>query len=109
MAEPGCDTRLRTSVVGGLNHRDLLQQAVGFGEGPNASFPVFEPLFQHPGRFVSEPDITSSGRSYEYLNALKDILIYYGVSDCDMEKGMVRCDVNVSVRPVGTTPLGAKD
>jgi aspartyl-tRNA(Asn)/glutamyl-tRNA(Gln) amidotransferase subunit B len=57
---------------------------------------------------VSEPDITSADMAYEYLNALKDILIYGGVSDCDMEKGMVRCDVNVSVRPVGTTELGAK-
>jgi len=46
--------------------------------------------------------------AYEYLNALKDVLIYGGVSDCDMEKGMVRCDVNVSVRPVGTQMLGAK-
>ena len=50
---------------------------------------------------VSEPDLTSADMAYEYLNALKDILIYGGVSDCDMEKGMVRCDVNVSVRPVG--------
>jgi len=57
---------------------------------------------------VSEPDITSADMAYEYLNALKDILLYGGVSDCDMEKGMVRCDVNVSVRPVGTTELGAK-
>jgi aspartyl-tRNA(Asn)/glutamyl-tRNA(Gln) amidotransferase subunit B len=57
---------------------------------------------------VSEPDLTSADMAYEYLNALKDILIYGGVSDCDMEKGMVRCDVNVSVRPVGTTQLGAK-
>jgi aspartyl-tRNA(Asn)/glutamyl-tRNA(Gln) amidotransferase subunit B len=57
---------------------------------------------------VSEPDITSADMAYEYLNALKDILIYGGVSDCDMEKGMVRCDVNVSVRPVGTKELGAK-
>ena len=57
---------------------------------------------------VSEPDLTSSDMAYEYLNALKDILIYGGVSDCDMEKGMVRCDVNVSVRPVGTKELGAK-
>jgi aspartyl-tRNA(Asn)/glutamyl-tRNA(Gln) amidotransferase subunit B len=46
--------------------------------------------------------------AYEYLNALKDILRYGGVSDCDMEKGMVRCDVNVSVRPRGATGLGAK-
>ena len=57
---------------------------------------------------VSEPDITSAAMACEYLNALKEILIYGGVSDCDMEKGMVRCDVNVSVRPVGTTALGAK-
>ena len=57
---------------------------------------------------VSEPDITSADMAYEYLNALKDILVYGGVSDCDMEKGMVRCDVNVSVRPRGQTELGAK-
>ena len=57
---------------------------------------------------VSEPDITGADMAYEYLNALKDILIYGGVSDCDMEKGMVRCDVNISVRPVGTKELGAK-
>ena len=57
---------------------------------------------------VSEPDITSADMAYEYLNALKDILIYGGVSDCDMEKGMVRCDVNVSVRPKGAKELGAK-
>jgi aspartyl-tRNA(Asn)/glutamyl-tRNA(Gln) amidotransferase subunit B len=57
---------------------------------------------------VSEPDLTNSNQAYEYLNALKDVLIYGGISDCDMEKGMVRCDVNVSVRPVGTKELGAK-
>ncbi len=57
---------------------------------------------------VSHPDITSADMAYAYLNALKDILIYGKISDCDMEKGMVRCDVNVSVRPKGTTALGAK-
>src|SRR5437899_36623 len=57
---------------------------------------------------VSEPDITSAAMAYEYLNALKDILVYGGVSDCDMEKGMVRCDVNVSVRAKGEKELGAK-
>ena len=57
---------------------------------------------------VSEPDITSADMAYEYLNALKDILVYGGVSNCDMEKGMVRCDVNVSVRPTGSKELGAK-
>jgi aspartyl-tRNA(Asn)/glutamyl-tRNA(Gln) amidotransferase subunit B len=57
---------------------------------------------------VSEPDIRTADMAYEYLNALKEILIHGGVSDCDMEKGMVRCDVNVSVRPRGATQLGAK-
>ena len=57
---------------------------------------------------VSEPDLSSADMAYDYLNALKDILIYGGVSDCDMEKGMVRCDVNVSVRPKGQETLGAK-
>jgi aspartyl-tRNA(Asn)/glutamyl-tRNA(Gln) amidotransferase subunit B len=57
---------------------------------------------------VSEPDITSAEMACDYLNALKQILIYGGVSDCDMEKGMVRCDVNVSVRPKGEKKLGAK-
>lgn len=57
---------------------------------------------------VSEPDITSAAMAYEYLNALKEVLMHGGVSDCDMEKGMVRCDVNVSVRPRGATELGAK-
>jgi aspartyl-tRNA(Asn)/glutamyl-tRNA(Gln) amidotransferase subunit B len=57
---------------------------------------------------VSEPDITSADMAHEYLSALKEILIYGGVSDCDMEKGMVRCDVNVSVRPKGEQQLGSK-
>ncbi len=57
---------------------------------------------------VSEPDITSADMAYEYLNSLKDILSHGGVSDCDMEKGMVRCDVNISVRPKGSAQLGTK-
>jgi len=57
---------------------------------------------------VSEPDITSADMAYAYLNALKYILEYGGISDCDMEKGQVRCDVNVSVRPAGQADLGEK-
>ncbi len=57
---------------------------------------------------VTEPDITSADMAYEYLNALKNILQYGGISDCDMEKGQVRCDVNISVRPVGQKMLGEK-
>ncbi|HVU06976.1 MAG TPA: Asp-tRNA(Asn)/Glu-tRNA(Gln) amidotransferase subunit GatB [Verrucomicrobiae bacterium] len=57
---------------------------------------------------VSEPDITSADMAYAYLNALVEILFQGNVSDCDMEKGMVRCDVNISVRPRGSKELGAK-
>ncbi len=57
---------------------------------------------------VSEPDIGSPDMAYAYLNALKEILIRGGISDCDMEKGMVRCDVNVSMRTIGENTLGAK-
>jgi aspartyl-tRNA(Asn)/glutamyl-tRNA(Gln) amidotransferase subunit B len=57
---------------------------------------------------VTDPDITSPEMAQAYLNALKEILIQGGISDCDMEKGMVRCDVNVSVRPKGSPTLGAK-
>ncbi len=57
---------------------------------------------------ITEPEISSARMAFEYLNALKNILQYGGVSDCDMEKGQVRCDVNVSVRPSGQKELGAK-
>ncbi|MCX7825607.1 MAG: Asp-tRNA(Asn)/Glu-tRNA(Gln) amidotransferase subunit GatB, partial [Verrucomicrobiae bacterium] len=57
---------------------------------------------------VSEPEISSPDEAFAYLTALKEILIYGGISDCDMEKGQVRCDVNISLRPLGATEFGAK-
>jgi len=57
---------------------------------------------------VSEPDINSPDEAYEYLTVLKLILRYLGVSDCDMEKGSLRCDANISVREKGAKELGTK-
>jgi len=57
---------------------------------------------------VSEPDIRSAEEAHGYLTALKQILQYADVSDCDMEKGSLRCDANVSVRPAGEPRLGVK-
>lgn len=57
---------------------------------------------------VSEPDLGSPDEAYAFLAALKEVLIEGGVSDCDMEKGQVRCDVNVSVRPREQKEFGAK-
>ena len=57
---------------------------------------------------VSEPEMRSPEDAFAYLTALKEILITGGVSDCDMEKGQLRCDCNVSVRPVGQAKFGEK-
>ncbi|MFH1238787.1 MAG: Asp-tRNA(Asn)/Glu-tRNA(Gln) amidotransferase subunit GatB [bacterium] len=57
---------------------------------------------------VSEPDLSSPDEAYAYLVALKSILEYTGVSDCDMEEGKFRCDANVSIRPQGQKELGVK-
>lgn len=57
---------------------------------------------------VSEPDINSPEEAYEYLGELKKILEYLEVSDCDMEKGSLRCDANISLRNKGAKELGVK-
>jgi len=57
---------------------------------------------------VSEPDMRTPEEAFAYLTALKEVLIGGGVSDCDMEKGQLRCDANVSVRPVGQKAFGEK-
>jgi aspartyl-tRNA(Asn)/glutamyl-tRNA(Gln) amidotransferase subunit B len=57
---------------------------------------------------VSEPELSSPEEAFAYLRSLKLTLQYLGVSDCDMEKGSLRCDANVSVRPQGTQGLGVK-
>jgi aspartyl-tRNA(Asn)/glutamyl-tRNA(Gln) amidotransferase subunit B len=57
---------------------------------------------------VSEPDIRTPDEAYEYLTRLKEILLYCGVSDCNMEEGSLRCDANVSVRLKGAPKFGTK-
>jgi len=57
---------------------------------------------------VSEPDISSPEEAYEYLTRLKEIILYTGVSDCNMEEGSLRCDANISVRPRGQKHFGTK-
>jgi aspartyl-tRNA(Asn)/glutamyl-tRNA(Gln) amidotransferase subunit B len=57
---------------------------------------------------VSEPDMRSPDEAHEYLTRLKEIILYTGVSDCNMEEGSLRCDANVSVRPRGQEKFGTK-
>jgi len=60
------------------------------------------------GEIVSEPDMRSPDEAYAYLTALRQILLYTGVSDCNMEEGSLRCDANVSVRLRGAKEFGTK-
>ncbi len=57
---------------------------------------------------VSEPDMRSADEAYAYLTALKQIMQYGGIGDCDMEKGQMRCDVNISIRHKGDEKFGTK-
>ncbi len=57
---------------------------------------------------VSDPAIRSADEAYAYLVSLRNSIVYAGISDCDMEKGQLRCDANISIRPVGETRLGTK-
>jgi len=81
------------------------------GEGPeDAAFSFVDlnrtgvPLIE----IVSEPDIRSADEAQAYLKALRDILIYLGICNGNMEEGSFRCDANVSVRPVGQEKFGTK-
>jgi aspartyl-tRNA(Asn)/glutamyl-tRNA(Gln) amidotransferase subunit B len=77
-------------------------------QDPEASWVDFNragvPLIE----IVSEPDMRSGEDAYAYLTQLKQLLLYLGVCDCNMEEGSLRCDVNVSIRPLGATELGEK-
>ncbi|MFA5356434.1 MAG: Asp-tRNA(Asn)/Glu-tRNA(Gln) amidotransferase subunit GatB [Candidatus Omnitrophota bacterium] len=82
--------------AGKLIHKDEMS-LVDFNR---AGIPLLE--------IVSEPDMNSPQEAYEYLTALKSIIEYLEVSDCDMEKGSLRCDANISLRERGTSGLGVK-
>ena len=82
--------------VGKLNHAGR-ESLVDFNR---AGTPLLE--------IVSEPAIHSAEEAFAYLTALKMVMVYGGISDCDMEKGQMRCDANVSIRPAGESRLGTK-
>lgn len=57
---------------------------------------------------VTEPAIRSADEAFAFLTSLRQSLLYAGISDCDMEKGQMRCDANISIRRVGEAKLGTK-
>jgi len=95
-------TRLHLEDDAGKNTHD------GFSDSDRYSYVDLNRTGMPLAEIVSEPDIRSSEEAVGYLTELKLTMQYVGVSSCDMEKGHLRCDANVSVRPKGAEKLGTR-
>src|SRR5260221_1112068 len=80
----------------------------GFSQSATKSYIDYNRGGTPLAEIVSEPDMRTSDEAYAYLTTLRQILLYTGVSDCNMEEGSLRCDANVSVRPRGAKEFGTK-
>ena len=91
-----------------INHIHLEEDAAKINHYSQSSGVDFNrggtPLME----IVSEPDMSTPDEAIAYLTALREILVYAGVSDCNLEDGNMRSDVNISIRPVGAAELGTK-
>jgi aspartyl-tRNA(Asn)/glutamyl-tRNA(Gln) amidotransferase subunit B len=80
----------------------------GFAESATKAYIDYNRCGTPLCEIVSEPDMRAPDEAYAYLTTLRQILLYTGVSDCNMEEGSLRCDANVSVRLRGTQEFGTK-
>jgi aspartyl-tRNA(Asn)/glutamyl-tRNA(Gln) amidotransferase subunit B len=80
----------------------------GFAQSATKAYIDFNRCGSPLAEIVSEPDMRTPEEAYAYLTTLRQILLYTGVSDCNMEEGSLRCDANVSVRLRGTEQFGTK-
>jgi aspartyl-tRNA(Asn)/glutamyl-tRNA(Gln) amidotransferase subunit B len=80
----------------------------GFAHSADKAYIDFNRCGTPLSEIVSEPDMRAPEEAYAYLTTLRQILLYTGVSDCNMEEGSLRCDANVSVRPRGAREFGTK-
>src|SRR5881392_2422274 len=80
----------------------------GFSQSATKAYIDYNRCGTPLAEIVSQPDIRSSEEAHAYLTALRQIMLYTGVSDCNMEEGSLRCDANVSVRPRGSNEFGTK-
>jgi aspartyl-tRNA(Asn)/glutamyl-tRNA(Gln) amidotransferase subunit B len=80
----------------------------GFAESATKAYIDYNRCGTPLCEIVSEPDMRAPEEAYAYLTTLRQILLYTGVSDCNMEEGSLRCDANVSVRPRGAKEFGTK-
>ncbi len=86
----------------------LLHEVPGGGPLPGRSLVDFNRCGVPLVEIVTEPEIGSPADAQAYLQVLRQVLLYTGASDGNMEEGSLRCDANLSLRPVGETPLGTK-
>ncbi|MEW6526546.1 MAG: Asp-tRNA(Asn)/Glu-tRNA(Gln) amidotransferase subunit GatB [Spirochaetota bacterium] len=94
-------TRLHMEEDAGKNiHSEDSNYKVSYVDFNRTGVPLIE--------IVSEPDINTPDEAYQYLQNLRSILKYIEVSDCNMEEGSLRCDVNVSLKPKGSPTFGQK-
>ncbi len=80
----------------------------GFSHSDEKTYVDFNRCGTPLSEIVSEPDMRAPDEAYAYLTTLRQILLYTGVSDCNMEEGSLRCDANVSVRLRGAREFGTK-
>jgi aspartyl-tRNA(Asn)/glutamyl-tRNA(Gln) amidotransferase subunit B len=80
----------------------------GFAQSARKAYIDYNRCGTPLSEIVSEPDMRAPDEAYAYLTTLRQILLYTGVSDCNMEEGSLRCDANVSVRPRGSKAFGTK-
>jgi aspartyl-tRNA(Asn)/glutamyl-tRNA(Gln) amidotransferase subunit B len=80
----------------------------GFAESATKAYIDYNRCGTPLCEIVSEPDMRAPEEAYAYLTTLRQIMLYTGVSDCNMEEGSLRCDANVSVRPRGSKEFGTK-
>ncbi len=120
LAENGC-VRVWTVVAGSENARERSHREFGItrvhleddaGKSVHSRDGSSRVNLNRTGvpliEIVSEPDFRSSQEAYDYLTHLRRTLLYLGICDGNMEEGSLRCDANVSIRPVGRTELGTK-
>ena len=80
----------------------------GFAESSTKAYIDYNRCGTPLSEIVSEPDMRTPEEAYAYLTTLRQMLLYTGVSDCNMEEGSLRCDANVSVRLRGSSAFGTK-
>lgn len=98
--DTGKSTHLALSAGGDLEASRLGRSDRTHLDYNRAGVPLLE--------IVSEPDLRQAEEAYQYVDKLRELMLWLGISDCKMEQGSLRCDANVSVRPKGQKELGVK-